>query len=258
MPAVETQDSVTLLLEACARNVPLDLHYDHPDTSPTRIEPDTLYASTRMLTVNLKQIYLDSAQDIGKTVKVRIGHKIEAFFTLNDTMYQFKSKVTDLNCKIKLNNVVRLVGMCLAVPKTISEAQRREDHRVSFATLDPIAADIHEASEENPHCAPLGARRFLGRVVNLSRGGMAVRLAGDSRFRFQVNRRYYVTFRLPGDSGEFLVLAEARHITDILKGEARLVGFQFQRWPDPLEMRKTVGKISRFLVDLERKLLQNR
>jgi len=262
MPAAMVEESVNTcvakLQEACDRNVPLEIHYINPNMSRDRIDSDILIAQTRMLGVDEKRIYLDSPQCIGKQVRLCRGRKVDGYFTIQNTIYKFTTTVTDTNCMVILNREKTIVGMCLQTPTVISEGQRREDHRISVQSLEPIRVVLHEGIKNQPGQAPIDAKKFEGTMVNISRGGMAIKFEKEDRFLLKFGYWYYLNFSLPGEEEPFLFLAELRHIDELFNGQARRIGFQFLNWPDPMKMRGKIGVLNRFLSKLERSQLQKK
>jgi len=257
MPSAPTIDStVAVIQEACDRNVPVELHYPNPDLSPGRLEPDLLFAQTRLIGVDEKEIYLDSPQSIGKSVELKHRTKVSGYFNLDGKIYSFNSRVTNLGCEVVLNKKKRIVGMCLATPAKIRQSQKREDHRISVAALEPIEVRIHEVSQKDPNAVALTAKRFTSRAVNLSLGGEGVNVEGPGGNHFRVGQYYFVSFCIPNDPEEFLFLAESRHIMDLPRNQAKRIGLQFLRWPDVMTMRKNLRKLGPFLARTERNSLQ--
>ncbi len=252
-PAAPT---VAVLQEACDRNVPVELHYLNPAGSRQGLAPDILHAQARLLAIDDEHVYLDSPQDIGKHVQIGRGRQVDAYFVFQGKIYKFRSTVTKVQCLVELNRKKRIVGMSLAAPRKVAEGQRREDHRVSLASQDPIKVSLHEAPQDDPDSCPITARRFKGLAVNLSRGGISVRVDGNDRHRFVVGRYFYVSFRLPEDAEEMIFLAEARHSVEILRGAAGRVGFQFLRWPNQIEMRQKTKRLGQYLNEVERSSLR--
>jgi len=252
----ETISNLAILQEACDRNVPLQLHYVNPNLSKERTEPDVLVAYTRLLKVDKEKIYLDCPQHIGKQVRLCSGRRVDGYFTMQGVIFKFQTLVTDLNILIELNKHKKIVGMCLATPHLITEGQRREDHRISVSAREAIPVAVHEGINDTPGQTLLDAKRFRATIVNLSRGGVALKFEDENRFLLKYGQWYYLAFRLPDEKDELLFMAELRHITEILEGEARRVGFQFLNWPDALEMRSKLAILNRFLANTERSQLQ--
>jgi len=254
--ALSIQDGLAVLAEASARNVPVELHYDNPDRSFNRIEPDILYAQTRLLGADEHRLYLDRPQHIGRQVYIARGRTVDAYFCLHDRIYTFRSVVTNLNCLVELNRGKTVVGMCLSTPNAVTEGQRREHHRVRLGALDPIHATIHEASRDDPNSCAITARRCRGRLFDASLGGLGIRIGGDDRYQFQVGRYYYLSLVLPEQDEELIFLTEVCHVEEILRGEFVLIGFHFQRWPDPIQMRQKLEGLRQFLNEVERRRLR--
>ncbi len=252
----DLEKNVQIIQEACNRNIPLELHYVNTNMSAQRYEPDVLYAQTRLLGVDDEKIYLDSPQSIGKVVHLRLGWKVHAFFTIQKNLYSFDSTVTDLRRMVVLNQEKTVVGMCLATPTRIRTGQRREDHRISLLGQQPIKVHIHETIKDNPNACPIGAKRFQAQGVNLSRGGIGVRMEGEERFLLRFGQWYFLSFSFPEDPDPFLFLVELRCIRDLEKSESRRFGFQFLRWPDPIRSREKQARLGRILAAMERNSLR--
>jgi len=257
-PTTVVNSSISLLQDACDRNVPLDLQYANPNRAQDQIESDTLYARARLLSINKDTIYLDSPQSIGKQTHLRPGCRVNAYFNLHGTIYSFRSTVTDSNCIVALNRKKTIVGMSMSAPNVVLEAQRREDHRVSLFALDQIEVNIHDAWKDQPGSCQVTAKRFRGYVINLSRGGMAARIEGQDRHLIKVGAWYYMSFTLPGNGSTLVFLAEARHIHEVHQGQTRRIGFQFLSWPNHKQMREKLAHLGRFLVTAERRTLRNK
>ncbi len=250
--ATQTLTDLSVLQEACDRNLPLELHYVNTRCSAGSMEPDILVAHTRLIRMEGGEIHVDNAQHIGKEVRLRVDQPVDAFFTHNDTMYTFRTKVKALRKKIDLNQSTRIVGAVLEAPPSLGEGQRREDYRVSVAALDPIPVYIHETDNADPNSCPLNVRRWTGQLFDVSRGGLAVRIEGPTRFFLRVARLCFLTFDLPGHNVNLAFLAECRHMRDIPGHDAGIAGFQFLRWPDMGVMRSQLANIGRFTADVER------
>jgi c-di-GMP-binding flagellar brake protein YcgR len=247
-----------ILSRACERNTPLELHYFNPSQATNSVESEVLRAQTRLISLDPDSITVDFPQDIGHTLRLRSGIQVRAYFTLDETIYNFHATVAEMKSRVNLNRDTAIVGCRLTRPDRIVAAQRREDHRVSVASQEPIPTRIHEAGIEDFTACPINARRGSGRIVNLSRGGMAVRVEGDDRHKFPAGRRCFFTFTIPSDKTPMLMLGEIRHLREILDGSAAVLGIQFLTWPSTAEHRLRVAAIGRFVVDIERALLRQR
>jgi c-di-GMP-binding flagellar brake protein YcgR len=248
----QTLDDLAVLAEACNRNLPLELHYVNSEVTPTSVEPDILIARTRLIRMEGDTIHVDNAQDIGKEVRLRQGETVDAFFTFNDVLRTFRTTIRALRQAIDLNREMRVIGAILDCPKVISSGQRREDFRASVVALEPIDVHLHETDAEAPNNCPLNARRWTGRMFDISRGGAGVRLEGPTRYTLRAGRVCYLSFALPGLEGGFLFLGEARYVRELPGKDACLVGFQFLRWPDAPTLRGQQNSIGRFTTAVER------
>lgn len=256
MPSASSpSDGRDPLRSACERNISLELHCLSQASTQRALEADVMVARSRLLHDREQEIEVDSIQCIGKRLRIGPGAQVDAYFFLDEQLLTFRSVVTKVRHVVELNEEKKIVGLCLSRPRRVSQGQRREDHRVSVAGLAPIDVSIHEASPDNPNTSGLAAWRFTGQMVNLSRGGMAVRVEGPDRFRFRVSRFYYLSFAVPSEDEDMLFLVESRHVREMDRQEARIIGFQFLPWPSPLDLREHSRRIGKFCIETERQQL---
>jgi c-di-GMP-binding flagellar brake protein YcgR len=246
-----TEDTLTLLKQACDRNAQLELHR-HAGSG------ELLVARARMLDFDDQLIYLDSPHSIGKEIHFLCGHPVSAHTILAGKMYAFDSHVADSSCVVQLNKRRRIVGMSIARPTSVWVAQRREDYRVSVVSLDPIPVRVHEISPDCRDAAPIEAVRFGGCLMNISLGGVRVRLSTLPGTKFVIGHPYYLAFQLPTMMDEIMFLCELRHYRPLHDGEETAVGLQFMVWPSRSELQKRLQFLHAFCFEMQRRSLRRR
>lgn len=247
---VSTDTCSDILEGACARNAAMELH--------SRTASDELIvAKTRLLDLDRRHLYIDRPQINGKPTSPKRGHEYAAYLQLSGKWYAFRTRVANAGCSVKLNANTQVRGCAVSRPAKIEEGQRREDFRLSVASLDPVDVHFHEVHRKNPDVCPLDTKRFRGRLVDISRGGWAVRIDAQERRSFAIDELFFVSAMLPLNIGEITLLVQSRHCRSILRGEAFRIGFKFVNWNPgfTLQHLRAVGKFCR---DLERHMIRRR
>lgn len=245
------EETVEVVDEAASRNIPLEIHAEGTSGG-------MLVARTRVLGMDAERVYLDGPQRAGKEVRFASGTSLVGHIALRGVRYEFRATVADAACVVKLNEQVYVGGMSIWRPQSANESQRRHDYRVSFARFDPVAVWMHEPSRSQPDAADLDALRHRVRLVNVSLGGMAVRVDMPPVSRFAPGRRWFLLFTLPKQSEPFVFLAEIRHSRSILDGQAAVLGLQFVPWFNRYEMQRQLNRLSRCLSEIQRTILAKR
>lgn len=238
------REVATILEAACARNLSVEIHCQSSGSLQV--------ARSRLLAVDEAGAYLDSPQNDGRGIRFMEGVEVHVYLTVDDGWRMFRSRVTRSSCKIKLNATKTVLGMAISLPAQMEQTQRREDFRVSVACGEAIAAQLHTASHDDPNCCPLDAKRFGGRLVDLSAGGLALRVDASEHGSFRPGDRYFVSYVLPDGQGEMTCLVEVRHAGPILDGDATRLGVKFLPWNEP-ETKFNIRRLTRYGTELQRK-----
>lgn len=241
--------SVDEIIDACCeRNTPLEIHKHCSDGAVP-------VAKARMMCADAERIYLDEPQTIGKDVEMGKGTNVDVFFSLGDDLYTCSTSVASMKCKVRLNEHKTLVGMALDLPTKITKGQRRSRFRTSLAMQAPIPVTMHEAFDDL-NSAPVNAKRFSGRLVDASEGGVGVLLDFDRQRKFKLYGRWIVEFHLPGESDPTILGCELRQTRTVRENELMKIGFLALPWPSPRAMREQLQPLTRFLTSIERNLLK--
>lgn len=242
-------DCNTVLNEASARNLPIELHLD--DEHGERV-----VARSRVLAADDEQILLDQALVVGADVDLSIGRQVDAFLWVCDSLYRFNSTIIKPRYYIELNVNKGVVGMALANPGELDSTQRRSHYRVLLAALDPMPVKLHTASQDSTHPCPLDAARHSGDLMDLSLGGAALKVHHARAVRFKLNDPIYLSFNLPASNHQHIMLArvrQARNLPDT--GNTRL-GVQFLPWPSARHLEAERDVMQRFIARVQREHLR--
>ncbi len=242
---------VEVLEEACARNTPFELHFHSRGGGLT-------VAKSRVVKLGENTIYLDKPQAVGTSVDLQDNMPVEAHFALHRDRFFFKSTVTDPRARIELNEQNKFIGLAIAKPTRIKSGQRRNNFRVELAGLRTIDVHCHDAQPDKPDICPLNAKRFTGRLVDVSAGGMKLKVPRSVRDEFHASDRLFTIFDLPDESREEAVfLAKPVHWTTSTDREHTFIGLQFVAWPK-VEFARNQRRMAQFVAKIERQLAKHR
>jgi c-di-GMP-binding flagellar brake protein YcgR len=177
--------------------------------------------------------------------------------TLGGSRYQFDTSIVDEDRTIRINDHQTLPGIALRKPRVVNDSQRRTCLRVSLAGYDPISVDLATPQGESEDACAIDAERASGWIADLSVGGLS--LIADRRVlrRPQPGGRYFLSFGLPGEDGEFNMLGSVRHIRAIPNGDGVRVSMCFCPW-NGNSLSRDQRRLGRFIAAHERRLLRRR
>jgi c-di-GMP-binding flagellar brake protein YcgR len=239
---------------ACARNAPVEVFL--ADAGPT--DPP---ARGRMLELREGGLVIEKVQIIGRRVGFTAGTLIDAYFTYNNAIFHFRTRVVSSAGVVQLNRQKVVVSLTLAPPQRVEPGQRRGVYRVPFAARAQIPVHIWELDAEDPsmeagpsspppESQPAGEAHYTGMLVDASDTGLGVVLSDVAHTRFKVFQRLQVRFALPDDPEPMCFTCEVRHTREVHEGAARL-GLLFDTTPrecSASQVRRLVG----YLVEVQR------
>lgn len=240
---VEHQDS---LKEACARNVPLELHSVSYDRSVPA-------ARARMIDLDDDFIYLEKPQIIGRNVRLHQAQLFEAFFNYNDVLFTFTTHVADPSTAVRLNQKKVVEGLILERPPQVKPGQRRQFYRTSLAAIpEPISALLQETDDEMDDLEPDDGRTWqAAAVVDASAGGFGVRIDDGNYLRYKIYHNYFLKMVLP-DGSEITVLCELRQVRSLLNGQATKLGLLLLPWPTQAKLNWHIQPLLSYLTQMQR------
>lgn len=119
--------------EACNRNIPICV------VRPKQAGRVPM-ARGRMLSIGKDGVDIDRVQVPGLELHFARDDDLQAYFSIGQTLYQFRTKLLSLCEPKRLNARMIIPGMTLAMPTAIKEGDRRNVFRVS------VAAQAHRPS----------------------------------------------------------------------------------------------------------------
>lgn len=203
----------------------------------------------RLLRIEEDELHVDMPNCIGKDLLFRPRLKVVVYFVEREKHFGFKSEVIREITKVDLNAQKQVVGMTLVLPGHIPEQQRRRDFRLSLSKQN-IQVDFHRTDENEPCHAPLDVDRFIGRITNLSAGGLCVAIDVTPQARFTLWERLYMLFHLPEVEERFILQVDVRHFRRIHDNQTMLVGVQFADCEEHGN-KLAIRRVRQFVVDEE-------
>ena len=94
-------------------------------------------ARGRFLLPQSGSVVVENLQVPGRDVAIRVDHAIECYFQHEGSVFQFHSRVLEMDTPVKLNDIMIVRGMRIAAPKSIERGNRRSIYRQSFASVQP-------------------------------------------------------------------------------------------------------------------------
>lgn len=239
-----------LIGEACARNVPAELHFED-DIG------ELIIGRVRLLEMTDGQVLADRPMILDDDGAIPDGSTVTVHFTLNGSRYQFESLLEESGLTVLLNAHQRVSGISLRQPFVITDSQRRSNLRVSVLGYDPISIMLVDPHPSFPDACPIDARLIAGWIVDMSVGGASVLVHQDAFSRGSSGQRFYLNFMLPAVEHEFSMLGVVRYSRRVESSESVRLGIKFLPWRGRFFQRDQ-QRISRFVAAHERRLLKRR
>lgn len=244
-------DSATgLLEEACSRNTPAELHYDGAKGS-------VIVGRVRILELTEDFLLADRPRYADGQEGIPRHKKISVHILINGTRYQFDSAIEKEHLVVRLNAQKRVQGIALQKPTSVKQSQRRENHRLSVVSFDPIRVVLAQSNPDLPGTCELDAKRFKAKLADISVGGVSLLVERSELATVSVGDAYFICFALPLDTGDFQMLARVQHGRKIEVTGAYRVGFSFRPWRGRQDESEQI-RLSQALATLQRHALQRR
>jgi c-di-GMP-binding flagellar brake protein YcgR len=239
-----------LITAACERRLPAELRYQDGDGM-------IIMGRVRLVDHRRDDILADRPQYLDDEGTIPARCPITMHLTLGGSRYQFDTSIVDEDRTIRINDHQTLPGIALRKPSAVRDSQRRTCLRVSLAGYDPISVDLATAHGEFEDACAVDAERASGWIADLSVGGLS--LVADRRVlrSARPGGRYFLSFGLPGEDGEFNMLGSVRHIRAIPNGDSVRISTCFCPW-NGNSLAREQRRLSRFIAAHERRLLRRR
>ena len=180
-----------LLQQACARNVPLELHFQDPRSRRLII------GRTRALGITQDAILADTPQYRDDDGPIPTGRPVSAHFMLGDKRFGFKTVIERVGVRIRLNQQQGVRGIALRRPSTVKPVQQRAHYRVRLVGSQYNKVALTQAHPKLPNACPLDGWIGVARLINLYAGGAGIVLDNTACHAIRLGHGPYLTFTLP-------------------------------------------------------------
>lgn len=248
--ASTTESIDEVLCQAAARTSVLELHYENRTGS-------LIVGNTRIRSLTGTQILAETISYGEDRERIPSGRPFLAHFMVRGKRLQFQTVLEDDHVPIMGPGRERAFGVALRRPQSVTASQRRAHVRVSLSAGDPIQVHAAPSSSKTLNTCPIDARHYVGRMLNLSAGGITVLFHSDELRKGKLNDRFFLTFTLPDASGEFYMLGSLRHRRKIESNDSWRVSYAFKPW-DGSQLRSDRQCIAQFIAQREREHLRRR
>ena len=247
--AKQTPQAHALLSRVRDRNSNLEIQFEDEDGV-------LVVAKCRVIELDDQYVYLDEPQCIGRDLKLRPRQQIDAYLTVDETLYVFRASVNRLKCLVKLNDRKRVVGVVLERPRNIAAGQRRRYFRVSLLGQEPVPVKLHGALNDGSGATAIETWQASGSLINLSVSGAAVRVDNVAPRVIPVDSNLFLNFHLPGNDEPFRFMARVRQVREIDQGIALRVGIDFMPKPSRRYVQIQQRLVQKFVTEIQREHLK--
>lgn len=270
-----------ILLEACARNQPIEVHYTDKRNRQS-------VAKSRLLRLEGDHVLIDRPTAGRHLADVGFDTVVFICYFVQGQRFGFQTRARRVR-SFQLNRQTRLIALEIVKPETIVKHQRRADFRVSlvsypdlYAWFEPVNADTdpdtdtddrdfggerpepapeeQDDAETNLQAAAAQPGVFKARVANLSAGGIAgiIGITDRSERRINVGDLFWVSFELPGEQRLFRFAAEVRHTIRHRRPAPFFIGCKFLLSDSPFGQSGSLEPLTRFIAREQRRQLRRR
>jgi c-di-GMP-binding flagellar brake protein YcgR len=236
-----------LLEKACARNTPVELHYEQSDGQ-------VISCRTRLLKLLSDRILVESPSQASEIPAIPAQGPIGVHLLLNGTRFEFVSAILDVGLKARLNRYTLVRAVALRRPTDIRESQRRSSYRITLAAKS-LTVTLAPAHREIPSACDARGPVIHARLADLSAGGCAVLVDRKHEDLLDVGQRLYLIFELPDEPEAFNMLVEVRHTQTVGASRSVKAGMAFVPW-EGSNLKTESLRITRFIARIERKVLK--
>jgi c-di-GMP-binding flagellar brake protein YcgR len=236
-----------VLERACARNTPVELHYEQSNGQ-------VISGRTRLLRLLNDRILAEAPSQAGELLAIPAHARIGVHLLLNGTRFEFVSAILDVGLKARLNRHTLVRAVALRRPTHIRESQRRSSYRITLAAKS-LPVTLAPAHRSIPLACDTRGPVIRATLANLSAGGLAILADGTDKHLLEVGRRLFSIFELPDEPDAFNMLVEVRHTQVIRAGSAVKAGMAFVPW-EGSNLQTESHRITRLIARIERKVLR--
>jgi len=249
--AVTQKERDLVLGIASSRNLPVEVVTPGSEREPLR---------SRLLHVgdgNVEKLVLEMPTDAGRGVALRPDELVNVLLMINGQRYGFRSTVKKRDRKV-LSDSVEVPTLVLDYPEQVIKLQRRRFFRVRIPSLNPMLVKCVVEKADTSNTKKSSVLRFETTAVDISSGGIALRVPKSMSKHIGVAVRMALLFQLQGFSRPIRIIGEVRHVRSLPEGGEQIAGVQFIEWQKTLPGRRAINWITRYVVGQQREELRKK
>jgi len=235
--AVQILPDANKIAEAALRNLHLDCFSEDSSAKPF---------TSRMLQWNGTELLIDPPQHQGRPVELLVGERVICSCRLGAEILRFTAAAAG---RIRLPgddgpgaSAVRLESL-----GNVHVVQRRRYYRVSLAGRAPSEVTCWLVEPDESGSARV-CSRFVGRMSDLSTGGLGVIVRDRQVLDELAGRQIWVRFVLPDENESLIFHAELRYAEALADGGGCRIGLEFMEYIEPGQQAAVVEKLGRFVA----------
>ena len=237
----------------CSLNAPIDVRVFKGRTAATY--KSRLYEIRNES--DEQRIAIDLPTEDGHFVTLPAGTRLEVHFAARSERYLFEARVLG-GSTFRLANRKKVRVLVISYPKLLENSQRRAYFRVSPPSSEPILVRMttfkHKEDGKWTYEERLEAVR--AHVVNVSAGGLGVRLPKSRSRDIDVGARLKLSFRLKPDEEEVKLTGLVRNCRDdVVDRMMKILGIQFVDVEQSQEGMRYIDCIFGYVAEIQRKEL---
>jgi c-di-GMP-binding flagellar brake protein YcgR len=235
--AVSILPGVEKIAEAALRNLHLDCFSEDNGAKP--------FAS-RMREWDGAELLIDPPQHHGRPVELAPGERVVCSCRLGQEIIRFTAVAAGDVCPGQ-DDQKRTALMRLTSLGGAQVIQRRRYYRVSLAGRDPSEVTCWLVAQDGSGVAEV-CSKFVGRMTDLSAGGVGLVVAGKVAMDELAGRQIWVRFALPTENESLIFRTKSRYAEAVADGEGCRIGLEFMEYIEPGQHSAVIEKLSRFVA----------
>jgi c-di-GMP-binding flagellar brake protein YcgR len=232
-----TLQNVGKIAEAALRNLHLDCFSEDNGAKPF---------TSRMREWDGAELLIDPPQHQGRPVELAPGERVVCSCRLGQEVIRFTATAAGPAC-LPGDDQRRTSAVRLASLGNMQVIQRRRYYRVSLAGREPSEVTCWLVDQDESGSASV-CSKFMGRITDLSTGGVGVEVANKQVLDELEGRQIWVRFVLPTENESLIFRAESRYARALDEGEGYRIGLEFMEYIEPGQHSAVIEKLARFVA----------
>ena len=249
MPVAES----AVLQQAIARNTAVTIRF--------RVDTSTRECRSRFVGADLESIWLEvEHKDLPQFDALREGRaSVAANFRHETSNVLFDAPVLGGRRDFPLNGSTHVAAVQVAMPKSLSTVQRREDYRVAVpGDGEMVVRTWRVGDADDLRATPAAKMEMHVTLRDLSNGGLGgvFHQEKGGPIKLVIGQRLRISVVL--DDASLLLDSRLRYIGTLPDAGKLRVGIQFEFKPDSAADRQTLNQLNKLLGELQRRELRRK